>query len=75
MWSIGGAALAAVLLSAGAVTLAMRRVGRELGPTLHSFEALRNDAIDAIDGATRDAGRARAGRQVLLRHGGATSPR
>jgi hypothetical protein len=75
MWSIGGAALAATLLGAGAVALAMRRARRELGPALHSFEALRDGVADAIDGATRDAGRARAGTQVLLRHGRATWPR
>jgi len=75
MWSIGGAALAAALLSAGAVTVAMRRAGRELGPTLQSFETLRTDVRDAIERAGRDAGRARAGRQVLLRHGNAPTPR
>jgi hypothetical protein len=75
MWSIGGAALAAVLLSAGAVATAMRRARRELGPTLASFDALRHDLTAAIDGAERDAGRARASRQVLVRHGGPAAPR
>jgi hypothetical protein len=75
MWSIGSAALGAVLLSAGAVTLAMRRARRELGPTLHSFDALRDGVLGGIDAATRDVGRARAARLVLLRHGGASSPR
>jgi hypothetical protein len=75
MWSIGGAALAATLSSAGVVTLAMRRARRELGPALRSFESLRDGVTQAIDGATRDAGRARAGTRVLLRHGRPTSHR
>jgi hypothetical protein len=75
MWSIGGAALAAVLLSAGAVTLAMRRAGREMEDALDSFAALRHDLQGAVEHAGRDSGRARASRQVLLRHGGPATPR
>jgi hypothetical protein len=75
MWSIGGAALTAVLLCAAAVIMAMRRARREIGVALESFDALRHEVADAIDGATRDAGRAQATRQVLLRHGNAATPR
>jgi hypothetical protein len=53
----------------------MQRARRELGPALQSFDALRRDVRDATDRAARDSGRARASRQVLLRHGGPSTPR
>jgi hypothetical protein len=75
MFSIGGAVLVWIAICAGAVAFAMRRARAQLDPTLQSFEALRDDVADALERTGRDKGRARAGQQVLLRHGTPSAPR
>lgn len=62
-------------MCAGVVLLAMRRARAGLEPARVSFERLHADVTGAIDRAERDAGRARASRQVLLRHGSTADPR
>ena len=75
MWSIGGAVLIGIVLCAGAIVLAARRLRAELEPARRSFDLLHRELGLALQLASRDTGRAEAGRRVLLRHGNTSSPR
>lgn len=75
MWSIGGAVLVWIVLCAGAVALALRRLRVELEPARRAFDLLHRDVALAVERISRDAGRAGAGRRLLLRHGNTPSSR
>jgi hypothetical protein len=65
MWSIGGAVLIEVMVCITAIAFALRRLHRELEPTVRSFDRLRRDVAGAVDHAARDAGRVAASRRLL----------
>jgi hypothetical protein len=75
MWSIGGAVLLEVVVCAGAIVLAARRVRGELEPTRRSCESLHVEVTRAVRLVARDTGRAEASRRLLLRRGKAPTPR
>ena len=75
MWSIGGAVLIGIVLCAGAIVLAARRLRGELEPARRSFDLLHRELGPAVQLASRDTGRAEAGRRLLLRHGSTPTSR
>jgi hypothetical protein len=67
--SSGGAVLVEVMVCLAMISLAARRLHRELESTMRSFELLHRDVVDAVRLAARDTGRAQAGRRLLGRTG------
>jgi hypothetical protein len=65
MWSIGGAVLVEVVVCITAIAFALRRLHRELEPTVRSLDLFRRDVAGALDLAARDAGRVEASRRLL----------
>jgi hypothetical protein len=74
MLSIGGAVLLEVVVLVGVIALALRRLRAELEPTRRSCDRLHDELFRAVQSASRDTGRAVAGRQLLLRRGGGHHP-
>jgi hypothetical protein len=75
MWSVGAAVLLEVVVCAGAIALAQRRLRGELEPARRSCELLHTEVAQAVRLVSRDTGRAAAGRQLLLRRGNAPGSR
>jgi hypothetical protein len=75
VWSSGSAVLAEVVLCITAIGMTVRSLLREIEPTRRSLELLHRDVADAVGLASRDAGRARAGRRLLTRTGNARASR
>ena len=75
MWSIGGAVLLEIVVCAVFVALAARRLLTELAPTRRSLDLLHHEVGTAVAAVSRDAGRAGASKQVLLRRGNHPAPR
>ena len=65
MWSIGGAVLIEVVVCITVIAFAVRRMHREIEPTVRSFELLQREVVAGVGLVSRDAGRVEAGRRLL----------
>jgi hypothetical protein len=75
MWSIGGAVLLEIVACVAAIAIATRRLLTELEPTRRSCDRLQHEVATAVQLVSRDAGRAAAGRALLVRRGHAPASR
>jgi hypothetical protein len=75
MWSVGAAVLLEIVVCVAVLAIALRRLAAELEPTRRSCDRLHDEVAAAVHLVSRDGGRARAGRQLLLRRGNAAAPR